>query len=274
VAATGRLRYLDARPSPAARPRGTLLLLHAFPLNARMWERQLSRFAERGWHVVAPHFRGLGSDSGDGSPGSEARDLPSIDDYAGDVIDLLDGLHAHEAVVVGLSLGGYVALAMLRLAPRYIQALVLADTKPQADTAEGAANRQRMIDLVRERGVDAIADELVPKLLGDTTRHNQPDIAELVRAIARENSVDSIARALAVMMTRPDSTPLLAAIHVPVHVIVGAEDTLTPPALSEAMQRDIAGATLTIVPNAGHLSNLENADRFDEALAEFLDHRV
>jgi len=274
VAATGRLRYLDARPSPAARPRGTLLLLHAFPLNARMWERQLSRFAERGWHVVAPHFRGLGSDSGDGSPGSKARDLPSIDDYAGDVIDLLDGLHAHEAVVVGLSLGGYVALAMLRLAPRYIQALVLADTKAQADTAEGAANRQRMIDLVRERGVDAIADELVPKLLGDTTRHNQPDIAELVRAIARENSVDGIARALAVMMTRPDSTPLLAAIHVPVHVIVGAEDALTPPALSEAMQRDIAGATLTIVPNAGHLSNLENADRFDEALAEFLDHRV
>src|SRR6185295_17500733 len=99
---------------------------HAFPLNDRMFEPQLA-FADRGWHVIAPQFRGF--DDGAADPPAE-----SVDDYAGDAIDLLDSLHIHDAVVVGQSLGGYVAFAMLRLAPRYIRGLVLADTRPQADT--------------------------------------------------------------------------------------------------------------------------------------------
>src|SRR5262249_52053653 len=157
VPVAGRTHFLEARPRAGLRPRGTLLLLHAFPLNARMWDAQLTAFADRGWRVIAPHFRGFGggvAGSGVAAPGplgttsvpmgSDPVAVSAIDDYAGDVIDLLDHLHITDAVVLGLSMGGYVAFAMLRLASNYIHALVLADTRPQADTPEGASNRVRL----------------------------------------------------------------------------------------------------------------------------------
>ena len=125
----GRLRYLEAAPPAGARARGTLVLLHAFPLNARMWEGQLG-LADTGWHVIVPQLRGF--DGGGGDPPAA-----SMDDYAGDVIDLLDALHVKQAVIGGLSMGGYVAFAVLRLAARYVQGLILADTRSQADTPEG-----------------------------------------------------------------------------------------------------------------------------------------
>src|SRR5579872_950188 len=137
----GRLRYLEALPSAGTRPRGVLVLLHAFPLNARMWTGELA-LVERGWHVLVPQLRGF--DGGGGDPPAQ-----TMDDYAGDVIDLLDGLHVKQAVVGGLSMGGYVAFAILRLAARYVQGLVLADTRPQADTPEGIAARDKMLALVQ-----------------------------------------------------------------------------------------------------------------------------
>src|SRR5512138_3750751 len=132
----GGVRFLEALPPPTVRPRGALVLLHAFPLNARMWEGQLA-FAGSGWHVIAPHMRRL-----DG--GSNDRPVASLtmDDYVADVVDLLDALHLEEAVMCGLSMGGYLALAILRHASNYIRGLVLADTKSQADTPEGFEARR------------------------------------------------------------------------------------------------------------------------------------
>ncbi len=262
----GRLRYLDAPPPSNERPRGTLLLIHAFPLNARMWDQQLA-LATTGWRDIAPQLRGF--DSGAGDPPAS-----SVDDYAGDIIDLLDALHVDQAVVAGLSLGGYVAFALLRLAARYIQGLILADTRSQADTPDGAAGRVRMLQLVQERGPSAVADEMVPKLLGATTRSTQPAIEDRVRSLVNANSTEAIAGAVRALMTRPDSTPLLASIHVPTLIVVGEEDTLTPPALSEEMQRSIGGSQLVRIPHAGHLSNIEQPESFNAALAAFLSHRV
>ena len=253
-------------PRSGDRPRGTLVLLHAFPLNARMWDGQLA-LAETGWRVIAPQLRGF--DGGAGDPAAA-----SVDDYAGDVIDLLDGLHVHQAVIGGLSMGGYVAFAILRLAARYVQGLILADTKSPADTPEGVAGRERLIALVQQKGPSAIADEMIPKLLGKTTLETRPVVVDAVRAIALSSSADAIAGALRAMKTRPDSTPLLASIHVPSLIVVGDEDTLTPPAASEEMQRAIAGSELVRIPQAGHLSNLEQPERFTAALAAFLSHRV
>src|SRR5262245_30958147 len=125
----GRLRYLEALPAASVRPRGTLLLVHAFPLNGRMWEPQLT-LAAQGWHVIAPHLRRFGGAT-DEPPAS------SLEDYAGDIIDLLDTVHIKDAVVCGLSMGGYIAFALLRHAPNYVRALILADTRSQADTPEG-----------------------------------------------------------------------------------------------------------------------------------------
>ena len=239
-----------------------------------MWEPQLATCAERGWRVIAPHFRGFGASRSDPNGtdlvpmGSDAR--PTTDDYAGDVIDLLDALHVHEAVVVGLSMGGYVAFAILRLAARYVHGLVLADTRPQADTAEVVESRKRMAQLAREHGVRAIADEMLPKLLGETTRRERPDVAATIRSLAMSNTPEALAAALGALMQRPDSTPLLASIHVPTLVIVGEEDGVTPPPIAEEMSKAIAGSQLAIIPRAGHISNLERADDFNLLVGAFI----
>ena len=263
---TGGLRYLEALPRGADRPRGTLVLIHGFPLNARMWEPQLA-LADHGWRVLAPQLGGV--DGGDEQPPTT-----SIDDYAGGVFDLLDQLHVHEAVIGGLSMGGYVTLAMFRHAPRYFQGMVLADTRPQADTPEGLEGRTRMLQLLREKGPAAIADEMLPKLLGASTRRDRPDVADDLRALILSNSTESIAGAIAALRSRPDSTPLLSTIHCPTLILVGDEDTLTPPALSQDMHRAIPGSELVVVPGAGHMTNLEQPAAFNEALARFLTHRV
>jgi pimeloyl-ACP methyl ester carboxylesterase len=266
VLAIGRLRYIEAQPSPSKRPRGTLLPLHAFPLNARMWEGQLV-LAETGWRVIAPQLRGFDGASGDPL-------AASVDDYAGDIVDLLDALHVRQAVVGGLSMGGYVAFAMWRHAARYVQGLILADTRSQADAPEGVAGRTRMLQLIQDKGPSAVADEMVPKLLGETTRRTRPAVAEQVRSLVLASSADAIAGAVRALMTRPDSTPLLSTIHVPTLILVGDEDTVTPPAAAEDMQRGIAGSELVRIPQAGHLPNLEQPELFTAALAAFLSHRV
>ena len=262
----GRLRYLETAAGGTGRPKGTLLLIHAFPLNARMWEPQLTLAAD-GWRVIAPQLRGM-----DG--GSVDHPATSMDDHAADIIDLLDALHVEDAVVGGLSMGGYVAFAIQRHAPRYIRALVLADTRPQADTPEGVEARRKMLALVRDKGPSAVADEMIPKLLGEHTRRTQPAVAEQVRNLILSSSAEAIANAITALMTRPDSSPLLASIHVPTLIVVGEQDTITPPALSEQMHKAISGSEYIAVPDAGHLANLEQPEAFNSALAHFLEHRV
>jgi pimeloyl-ACP methyl ester carboxylesterase len=198
----------------------------------------------------------------------------SVDDYAGDVIDLLDGLHIKQAVIGGLSMGGYVAFAMLRHAARYFQGLILADTKPQADTPEAVEGRKKLLALVQEKGSAAVADEMGPKLLGETTRKTRPEVAEHVRSLILASSADAIAGEIRALMSRPDSTPLLATIHFPTLIVVGDEDTVTPATLSHEMRDAVPGSELAVIPGAGHLSNLEQPESFNAALARFLTHRV
>jgi pimeloyl-ACP methyl ester carboxylesterase len=269
VQTIGRLRYLDVPASGKGRGAGTLVLIHGFPLNTTMWDSQLV-LAERGWRIIVPELRGFG-------PGrSAAADPPttSIDDYAGDTIDLLDNLHIKHAVVCGLSMGGYTAFAMFRHAPTYFRGMVLADTKSQGDSPEAVAGRKSMQQLVREKGAGAIADALVPKLLSDATRAGKSAIVEHLRAQITSSSVEGIAGALTAMMTRVDSTPMLATLRIPVQVIVGEHDALTPPPLSEQMHHDIPGSQLAVIPGAGHMSNMDQPAAFNEVLGAFLDRRV
>jgi 3-oxoadipate enol-lactonase len=262
----GRFRYVEIPAGGSGRPRGTLVLIHGFPLNPTMWEPQHS-LAAYGWRVIVPELRGFGDGAGD-------PPTTSIDDYAADTIDLLDALHVEMAAICGLSMGGYTALAMFRHAPRYFQAMILADTKAPGDSPEAVAGRQAMQQLVREKGQAAVADALLPKLVGDTTRRGRPDVIEHLRRQITGNSVESISGALAALMTRPDSTPTLATIHCPVQILVGDEDALTPPALSEQMHGAVPGSQLVVISGAGHMSNMEQPQRFNDALAHFLDLRV
>ena len=161
-----------------------------------------------------------------------------------------------------------------RHAARYVRGLILADTKAQADTPEGVEGRKRLIELVGSKGPAAVAEEMIPKLLGETTRRTRPDLVDRVRVLATSSSAEAIAGALRALMTRPDSTPQLSTIHVPTLIVVGEEDTVTPRAAAEDMQRGIAGSELVAIPAAGHLTNLEQPTAFDGAVAQFLDKRV
>jgi len=242
-----------------------------------MWEAQMV-MAENGWHVVAPHFRGMddpGAVAAD-STSTTSPDWPvlSVDDYAGDVIDLLDALKIEEAVFVGLSMGGYVAFSLFRLAARYVRGLVLADTRATADTPEAVEGRKRLLGVLRERGAVAVADEMIPKLLGATSQREQPALVSRIRSLVLSNPAAAIAGAVTVLMTRPDSTATLASIHCPTLIVVGDEDTLTPPAMSRDMLRAIGGSELTVVPKSGHLSSIEMPELFNAALARFLEHRI
>jgi pimeloyl-ACP methyl ester carboxylesterase len=115
---------------------------------------------------------------------------------------------------------------------------------------------------------------MIPKLLGEHTRRTRPDVAEQVRNLILSSSAEAIAHAVTALMTRPDSSPLLGSIHVPTLIVVGEQDTITPPALSEQMHRAISGSEYIVLPGAGHLSNLEQPEPFNAALARFLEHRV
>lgn len=259
VAIGGRsTRYLEAG---AGWP---VILLHAFPLNADMWRPQLDQVPQ-GWRFIAPDLRGFG-------PAAEITGdhAPSMDDFADDVGGVMDALEISEAVIGGLSMGGYVAFALSRRAPERFTGMLLADTKPQADTPEGREGRRKMIDLVHAGGAAAVADQMLPKLLGSTSHDTRPEIAAAVRQMIEAASVAAISGAIEAMLARPDSTADLAAISWPTLVLVGAEDVLTPPADAEAMQHGIARSRLVILPAAGHLSSLETPEGFSRALADFL----
>lgn len=269
MSSSQRLHFLEADPRahgwPAGQPmRGTLLLIHGFPLTARMWEPQLE-VAEHGWRVVAPYLRGFDGRS------PRSIDAASMDDFAEDIAALLQTLAIPQAVVGGLSMGGYVSLALYRMAPALFSGLILADTRADTDSAATRLNRQRLIETVTESGPGAVADTLLPSLLGATTRNTQPALVAHVREMIASVTADPIIAATHAMMTRGDSLQTLPSIRVPTLVIVGEEDTLTPPDLSRAMASAVPGADLAMIPRAGHLSNLEQPQPFNGVLSNFLD---
>ena len=193
-----------------------------------------------------------------------------MDRYADDVAALLDALQIERAVIGGLSMGGYVALAMLRRHPQLIRALVLADTRAAADTPEAAGNRLDLAAMARLQGIDAVVDKQLRGLVGQSTRDRQPDLVERIRSIMTRSSVAGVVGALEAMRTRPDSTPLLGAIDMPTLIVVGEEDAITPVKEARAMQRMIPNSRLEVIPEAGHLSNLERPAAFNTALSDFI----
>jgi pimeloyl-ACP methyl ester carboxylesterase len=193
-----------------------------------------------------------------------------MNDLAGDVVDLLDHLEIHEAVVAGCSMGGYVAFELLASAPNYVKGLVLIDTRAGADTEEGKAGRRKMLDKVEKEGAHAIADEMTPKLLGASTQRDRPDVVTHVHAMISATDPKAIALAINAMMGRKDMTPSLGNIKIPTLIIAGAEDTLMPAAAMQEMHGAIKGAQFQTIAAAGHLPSLEQPAAFDAALRQFL----
>jgi pimeloyl-ACP methyl ester carboxylesterase len=255
------VRYLE---SGSGRP---IVLLHAFPLSGDQWLPQLHRIPP-GWRAIAPDLRGFrGAGSALDDPGLDGA---SMESHAADVLALMTHLEIDRAVIVGLSMGGYITFALMRAAPARVAGLVLANTRATPDSANGLAGRDLMMALAQHEGAAGVAREMIPKLIGRTTLQEQPDLAEAVRALIVRNSVAGLVSALRAMKLRRDATPLLAAVGCPTLIVAGEEDTLIPSADIAAMNHMIPGAAAVAIPRAGHLTNLEAPGAFNEALTRFL----
>jgi len=244
--------------------RGTgppIVFLHAFPLNRTMWAPQEAALTRR-FRTISIDARGLGE-----------SDAPfwrySMEQYARDVKDVLTGLRIEKALFVGLSMGGYLEFALYRLYPELIGGLVLADTRAEADKTEQIHWRFNLAQRTAAMGPSAVIAEMLPKLLAPARYGRDPDLVMKVRSMLETAPVQGIIGALIALAERADSVDLLPTISVPTLVIVGEDDVLTPPVDAERIANGIAGAELVVIPDAGHLSNLEQPGRFAAAVQGF-----
>jgi pimeloyl-ACP methyl ester carboxylesterase len=236
-----------------------LLLLHPFPLDARMWETQLSAFSGV-LPVIAPHLPGFGGTE----PAGEVMAMSVAADRA---LAELDRAAVDRAVVCGLSMGGYVAFELWRRARHRFAGIVLANTRAEPDTEEGAASRRALAERLRREG-NGFLVETPPPLLSEGAPE---ELWAYVRRLIADQPAEAIAAASLGMAERPDSRADLPGIDVPALVITSTDDTLIPPEVSAPMAEAIPGATLLVIDGAGHLSNLEQPDAFSGALEEHVE---
>jgi pimeloyl-ACP methyl ester carboxylesterase len=247
------LHYLDEGQGPP------VLLLHGFPLSSEMYRPQVAALRSH-YRFLLPDLRGFGRSP----PG---RDPTEMVTYAEDALSLLDYLKVETAVVGGVSMGGYATLALLQLDPSRVRALVLADTQLSADDEAGKQRREETARAIEARGMDALVESLLPKLLAQPPR---AEVEQAVIRMIRANPPAGAAAATRGMALRPDSRHILARFAGPALIVVGEKDALTPPAKAEEMARVVARPQLVEISAAGHLSNLEAPEAFNRALSAFL----
>jgi len=240
----------------------SVVLLHGYPFNRSLWNEQVSALSNR-YRVITPDLRGLGES--DSRPGAA-----TMNRMAQDVAELLDQLEIWRAVIGGLSMGGYVALAFYKQFPSRVRALVLADTRAQADTEEGKQTRLQQAEKAIAEGMAGIADAMLPKLLTPETVSKRPEIVKRVRDMMLKTKPEGAAGALLGMAERDDQTALLSQVACPALILVGREDPITPVQDSEKMHREITGSRLVVIDNAAHVSNLERTEQFNDELVQFL----
>lgn len=243
----------------------TLLLLHGFPHDRALWSAQLASHEEHfpDVRLLVPDLPGFGQ--------SSPLAQPSMDAYADTLEALLDAAGVEQAVVGGLSMGGYIAFAFWRRHSARVRALILADTKAAADTEPARVKRRDLITSVECDGVGSVVGGMLQSTLGTTTRTESPALVAQVEVMLRRAPASGVIGAAQALMHRDDSTATLETITVPTLVLVGDEDTVTPVSDAIVMSGAIRGSRLVTVPGAGHLSPLEQPTIVTAAIAEFLD---
>jgi pimeloyl-ACP methyl ester carboxylesterase len=234
-----------------------LVLLHAFPLSGAMWEHERRSLRDVADPIIAPSLPGFG---GTAVPRGDA----SMDAYADSIVAAMDAAKIERAAVAGMSMGGYVAFAMWRRHRHRIEGLFLADTRADADSEEARDRRLRLAALVREHGIEALL-KTPPQWLTKGSPHWDPLLKKI-----RGQAPEAVAQGSIAMAHRPDSRPDLPTIDVPTAVVVGEHDEITPLAMAQAMSDEIPGATLSIIPAAGHLANIEAPAAFGTAMRAWL----
>ena len=240
-----------------------LLLVHGFPLDRTIWRHQADGLQDDA-RLIVPDLRGFGESRA-------AAGVVTMDEYAADLEVVLDWLGLERVVVCGLSMGGYVALALLARSPGRIAGLVLANTRSGADSEEARQGRVAAAERVLSDGVAGMAASMLPKLFAEATLSQRPELAEGVRRMMARQRPAGVAAALLGMAERPDRTPTLKGLEVPMLVITGSDDSLIPVSESEAMAAAVPGSELVIVRGAGHLANVEDPRAFNAALRRFVE---
>lgn len=238
-----------------------IVFLHGFPHHRALWASQVAALVDRA-RCIAPDLRGFGE--------SSVHPPYSVDQYADDLAALLDSLRIERAVVCGLSMGGYVALAFWRRHRARVRALILMDTRAGNDTAEGRERRDQMIALARQRGSEAVADAMITGMVGKRTREKCPEVVDDVHRMLESAPVDGVVGALEALRDRPDSTATLETIDVPTLIVVGEDDILTPPGEAMLLHAGIRGSTLEVIVGAGHVANVERPAAVNHVITEFL----
>jgi pimeloyl-ACP methyl ester carboxylesterase len=247
-----------------------LLFIHGYPLNRTLWEPQITTLSAT-MRVIAPDLRGHGDSSLPAGVRPGFEPAHTMEQLADDCASLLDALGVEERVVIcGLSMGGYVTLEFYRKYPHRVAGIILTATRAGADSLEGKANRDKAIELARQSGSEAIAQSMLPKMMSPKTYTEKPDLVNRVSKMMQSIPVSTVVGDLLGMRDRSDSTQLLPLITAPTLVIHGADDQLIPLAEMHAMHAAIPGSTPRIIPNAGHLLNLEQPELFNQAVLEYL----
>ncbi|MFU8773110.1 MAG: alpha/beta fold hydrolase [Anaerolineales bacterium] len=240
-----------------------LLLIHAFPLNCQMWAPQIGDLAKE-VKLIIPDMRGFGES--DQPPETYRMEI-----LADDCMALLDAVGAVQPVVIGgLSMGGYISLAFYRKYPQKVAGLILAATRASADTPEGKSNREAAAEKTKTLGVGALVSDMLPKMMAPMTYTSHPELVMHVESMMQGASVNGVVGALLGMKERPDSQDLLTQIDVPTLILHGTDDQLIPPQAAESMHEKIKGSKLSLVADAGHLLNIEQPQRFNQDVVEFL----
>jgi len=239
-----------------------ILFIHGFPLDRTMWRRLMSSMT--GWKRIAPDLRGFGMNEAPPDP-------PTIAAYVDDLVDLLNQMGHERAVICGLSMGGYIAFDLVRRFPGRVRALVLANTRAASDDDAARQGRNAMARLVENDGLEALAGVLLPKMLAPDLQSTQPQVVDLVRKMINSASIPGVVAALVAMRDRPDSAALLSDIQVPTLVVSGREDAIIPASESKHMAEAIPGAHYAVIPDAGHLTPVEQPIATGRVVGEFLE---
>ena len=240
-----------------------VVLIHAVPLNSQMWAGQIDALSSK-HRFVTVDLGGFGT-----SDAPEDESGYTMGEFADQINAVIDEIGAAKVVLVGLSMGGYVAFEFWRRYRDKVAGLVLADTRAEADPPEGKEKRSAQQKQVREQGTEGLIEALTGALLGEKTRTSNPEVVDSTKK-AMANPPAGFVGALEAMKNRIDSTVDLAGIDVPTLIIVGENDGVTPPDAARKIHEHIGDSQLVVIPEVGHLSNLEAPDEFNSALESFL----
>ena len=240
-----------------------LIFIHGYPLNRSMWEPQLEALSDIA-RVIAPDLRSHG--------GSEiVTGMNTMDIMAKDIKELIEILDIKEQVILaGLSMGGYISFAFYRSYPELVKGMILAATRATADHIDTKVKREESAAIAQERGTEPIIEMQLPKMLAPVTLEKKPELVERAKNSMSNISVQAVVGDLRGMLNRQDSAPILKNIECPVLILHGADDQLIPMEEFDLMQNEIRNARSKIIPEAGHLLNLEQPELFNEAVREFI----